>query len=71
MGKDIIYVDKNGNKIEQGSKLFDGYDTCTAEIHWGEWYIVGQRDMWLFTQFAIDVQPDGTGRLIDFEIVEE
>ena len=71
MGTQYTFTDKNGKEIYEGAKLSDGYDTCTAEVHWGEWYIVGQRDMWKFEQFSLDCKLDNTIMLVDFEIVEE
>lgn len=60
--KDLKIYDAEGTELHLGDKLDDG---TTLEQHWGEYYIVGERDMWRIEEFTLTLYKDGV-KLIDF-----
>ena len=66
MKKSEKFYDKNGNKLDFGDIVFDGYDNSAFETYYDEIYIAGEKDIWPVENFNLTCYKDGY-KLTDFE----
>lgn len=64
MNKNEKIYDKNGTLLHQGDVI--DTDSCTLEIYYEGWYVVGYKVMWPIEEFTLEPYKDGYC-LVDFE----